>query len=134
MTHELTDEQIDSMAAGPSMDIAIAQFVIGSEPCDAWKLQRHSEFGPVHHKSDRACNHKRCHPAGNPHTYSSNMEAAWLVIREMNARNCWCYVGVLSSIVYCTFDDKQQEPFRSEARIDEEALAICRAALKAVRS
>jgi hypothetical protein len=65
--------------------------------------------------------------------YSTDISAAWEVIKEMQTKGYWVYLGVLSSYSYCIFTGKQSpKEYRVETGINETPLAICRAALLTV--
>ena len=65
--------------------------------------------------------------------YSTDIAAAWEVVTEMQRRNCWVYVNVLSSRSQVVITDESKQPaYDGYADINNVPLAICRAALLAV--
>ena len=66
--------------------------------------------------------------------YSTDIKAAWDVVKEMSAKGYWCYMGVLSSTCYAIFTKENKIPLeKSTASTYELPLAICRAALFALQ-
>jgi hypothetical protein len=61
---------------------------------------------------------------------STDIAAAWEVVKEMNAKGFWCYINLLSSQCRATFEFvKNRKRYTAYGGIDEESLAISRAAL-----
>ena len=65
--------------------------------------------------------------------YSTDISAAWDVVKEMSAKGYWCYMGTLSSVSYAVFTHESLIPLeKGRASVYDLPLAICRAALLAV--
>ena len=65
--------------------------------------------------------------------FSTDISAAWEVVKEMSAKNYWCHMGVLSSSCFALFSTiKPMNQFKAEATTYDLPLAICRAALLAM--
>ena len=64
-----------------------------------------------------------------PH-FSTDISAAWEVVKEMSAKNYWCIMEIMSSRCYTMFEEvKTKDKYQAEANVYELPLAICRAAL-----
>ena len=65
--------------------------------------------------------------------YSTDMKAAWDLVKEMSAKGYWCYMGTLSSESYAIFTKESLVPLeKGRASVYDLPLAICRAALLTV--
>jgi len=134
----MTHEEIDMMPAGREMDVAIAEQSMGYrwerpsylQNSDLFVAPNTDEVGyryegraPVYYE-------------GLPH-YSTDIAAAWQVVESLRAMG---FVVLISSPrpvhawgVEAWHLDVEHDRRRGEAYADTAPLAICRAALKAVR-
>ena len=121
---------VESMPAGKEMDILVAEKVMGEVPCIAWSVYRSAP--PMFIKDAESCGHKDCYPLDFPAHYSTNIAAAWQVVEKVMTGTVWeCYITQQFDGWSCLF----AAPDKSDAYgVGESAsLAICRAALLAVR-
>ena len=64
--------------------------------------------------------------------YSTSIQAAWEVVKEMSANNYWCNMRVLSSHCKVLFENAISRRYEAKALTYELSLAICRAAMLTV--
>ena len=126
---ELTREQIETMEAGPELDAAVAEYVMGWYIGDTrWTgrgVQRHS-YG-IWYQS----NPKYCRETGrNDQDWkpSTDIAAAWEVLKHIGLAALVGYRwGLPGKLGMCTLDDGHGWQISVLAKTEE--LAICRAAL-----
>jgi hypothetical protein len=70
-----------------------------------------------------------------PFNPSADIAAEYEVMREMSAKNCWCYMRILSSycsVMFILADGPIDLDLDARAGVYELPLAVCKAALLAV--
>lgn len=126
----LSNEQIDALAAGPELDALLEAHIFARVPCEDW-IEKPTGWL-------QSCDHEKCYPAGHPFPYSSEIFNAWMVVMLL-AEQARYYelvyrpTGALANFVgdpkfgaLATFDETKGD------RTKAQCLAIGRAALKAV--
>lgn len=74
------------MAAGPALDVAVAERVLGMVACDRWEsINLGSAGGPAWISR---CEHelRRCYPNGAPHRYSQDWAAMGELVESLTAQ------------------------------------------------
>lgn len=134
---------LDELEAGPELDAEISRVVFHLVECDGWsRVSLGSAGGPV--MMNTSCPHQngQCYPkaegwpGSGPRRYSTDIAAAWTIVEHMTA--C-CFIvnrenaaGIRYDVtIYLDYDHKQR--FDS-GTVEEAPLAICLAALAALRS
>lgn len=144
-------DDILKMEAGREIDALVAEKVMGWKP---WLEQRGeytyiiwqkpNDREPWFRSRDWKSLQKNYEPFEgkyDPHKHieilnfkpSTDISAAWELIKEMSAKGYWCYMGTLSSESYAVFTKESLVPLeKGRASVYDLPLAICRAALLAV--
>lgn len=133
----MTPQEIDSLLAGPELDLLIQEKVFGftwdPKRCRVcgWELDPAGKFcRPVDDCSMRPLPKKRADEAAQ---YSTEIHAAWAIVELMAGKGWEPFINNLGkvwsvSIFTATYD------ILAEAKASTAPLAICRSALKAFLS
>jgi hypothetical protein len=118
--------------AGQELDALVAEKVMGQVECSAWRADR---AAPVSYfKESGDCAHAACRPVGFVSCYSTNIAAAWDVVRRLTdvATPGHADDFTLQYEPRPMAWGAQFEPAEGAFPCDTAPLAICLAALKAV--
>ena len=129
-------DEIHNMPAGLEIDELIARTVMEQSPCDKWQIDHvDTVAGTVWGLEGGTCNHQtgKCYPERLPPHYSSNIEAAWLVVEKISDRFYTSInndLGIWNVDFWSDWKEGDDDPCHP-ATGETLPLAICRAALLA---
>lgn len=134
----LTPEIINQLQPGKTLDSAVAECVMGLQPCTGWAYSGMMRIQKCWTRTD-ACTHGKdeCFWVENPIEYSQNIAAAWLVLEKIwHTRKCGWTLDCTGKPFYAAFFDPfigapgyPSDCFLAEAKAETMPLAICRSAL-----
>ena len=132
---ELTPEQIDSMPAGPEINMLVAERVmqLGGEYQHDFQENGYGQCNKCDASNDMGAIRRGGRYCTIPDNYSEDIAAAWEVIEKFKADG-WA-VGVQWELMdgggywFCVLDNPNKEWY---GFAETATLAICRSALKAV--
>jgi hypothetical protein len=132
----MTRDEILNMPAGREMDALVAEKVMSISIYwqDEYYAEQEGWSRKQTYKTTRKLyRHSTAVRKLDVAYYSTNISASREIAKEMSAKGFWCYINLLSSQCRVTFEFvKNRKQYIAYGGINEEPLAVCRAALLAV--